>query len=119
MVFLNPVRSAIPPEARKRAYDIATAIIAGLGMWGYLDASEIQQWTSLAVSFIALVFAILYAQTTARAALYTFLVAVASIAGAYGILTESQSAGLLSVAVAVLGVAVAGSNTPKQEVPSP
>lgn len=117
MVFLDPIRSALPPEARRRAYDIATAVIAGLGMVGFIDTNAAAQWSSVAVSAIALVFAILYSASTARAAFYTLIVSVMAVLGGYGVVTENQTAALLGVAVAVLGVAVAGSNTPQVSGP--
>lgn len=116
MVFLDPVRSLIPPTARKRAYDIATAIVAGLGMWGYLDTTEVMQWTSVAVSAVALVFAVLYSTSTIRMTLYTLCGSLGVVAGSYGVLTGSQAAGIMAVAVAVLGIAVAGSEVPKAGV---
>lgn len=117
MVFLDPIRSALPPTARKRAYDIATAIIAGLGMVGVVDTTAAAQWTSVAVAAIALVFAVLYSATTARAAFYTLIASVMAVLGGYDIVTDNQTAALLGVAVAVLGVAVAGSNTPQVSGP--
>lgn len=108
--FLDPIRSAIPVEARQRWHDISTAIVGALAMWGLLGTSTVPAWTSLIVGVVTLFFAILYSESTVRVSFYTVLVAVQGVAGLYGILDDQKWAAILSVASALLGTAVAGSN---------
>lgn len=117
--FLDPIRSAIPPETRQRWYDISTAIVGALAMWGLLGTSEVPAWTSLVVGVVTLMFAVLYSESTVRVSFYTVLLAVQGVAGLYGILDNQKWAAILSVASALLGTAVAGSNTPTHRVIDP
>lgn len=114
--FLDPVRAVIPADARRRCYDVSTAVIGSLALWGIVGTSTVPAWTSLVVGAITLVFAVLYSESNVRVSIYTFLLSVQTIAGIYGIVDSQKGAAILSVASALLGVASAGSNTPKVEV---
>lgn len=108
--FLDPIRAVIPVEARQKWYDISTAIIGALAMWGLLGTYTVPAWTSLVVGVVTLLFAVLYSESTARVSFYTLLLAVQGVAGVYGILDDQKWAAVLAVASALLGTATAGSN---------
>ncbi|SNS57796.1 phage holin [Rhodococcoides kyotonense] len=115
MSVLDPVRSSIPASARQRFYDVSTAVVGALVLWGAVDGATAALWTALAVNVITLLFALLYASTTLRQAFYTVVVAASGLLGAYGIASDVQLAGVIAVVAALLGTAVAGSNTPALE----
>ncbi len=111
--FLDPMRAVIPAAARQRWYDISTAIVGALALWGIVGTSTIPAWTSLIVGVVTLFFAVLYSESTVRVSFYTLLLSVQAVAGIYGILDDQRWAAILSAASALLGTASAGSNTPK------
>lgn len=110
--ILDPIRSAIPATARQRYYDVVTAIVGALALWGYLSASNTQLWLAVGINVVTLLFAVLYATNFVRQTFYSVLAAASAVAGSYGILNDVKWAAVLSVAAALLGTAVAGSNTP-------
>ncbi|OLT33690.1 hypothetical protein BJF84_21380 [Rhodococcus sp. CUA-806] len=112
MSILDPVRSGIPASARQRFYDVSTAVVGALVLWGVLDSTTAALWTALAVNVVTLLFALLYASTTARQVFYTVVTAASGLLGAYGIASDVQLAGVVAVIAALLGTAVAGSNVP-------
>lgn len=113
--ILDPIRSAIPASARQRWYDTVTAIVGALALWGVLSASNVQLWLALAINVTTLLFALLYATGSVRQLFYVTLAAASGVAGSYGILNDVKWAAILSIAAALLGTAVAGSNTPVLE----
>lgn len=112
MSVLDPIRSGIPASARQRWYDVSTAAVGALVLWGVFDASNAPLWTALIVNVVTLIFALLYATTTVRQVFYTVVVAASGLLGAYGIVADVKLAGIGAVVAALLGTAVAGSNTP-------
>ena len=110
--ILDPIRSAIPAGARQRYYDVVTALVGALALWGYLSVSNTQLWLAVGINVVSLLFAVLYATSTVRQAFYAVLAAASAVAGSYGILNDVKWAAVLSLVAAILGTAVAGSNTP-------
>lgn len=110
--ILDPIRSAIPAAARQRYYDTVTAVVGALVLWGVLDTSNVQLWLALAINVVTLLFAVLYATAGVRQLFYVVLAAASGVAGSYGILNDVKWAAILAVVAALLGTAVAGSNTP-------
>jgi hypothetical protein len=79
---LDPVFTPARREAINRAL---SAIIIGLTATGTLTADKAALWTQLGVAGVGLLFALLYAGTSVRAALYSVIVVGSSLLAVYGI----------------------------------
>lgn len=111
MGIIERTRNFLPESARESWYRIGGALVIFFGSWGYLDGSEVQQWSALVAATVTLLFAALYSTSTVRTALYLFLVAVQGVAGLYGILDDQRWGGIVTLAAFALGVTTAAAKT--------
>jgi uncharacterized membrane protein len=110
--FLDPIRSVVPAAARERAYVVVTMIVGVLASWSLLDASLVQPVLQLVLSTLTLGFAVLYATSAWRTALYGVLLAVQALAMALHFLNDQQWTAILALAATLLGTATAAAKTP-------
>jgi hypothetical protein len=79
---LDPI---FPPSRRETIARVISAVIMGLTATGALTADKAALWTQLGVAAVGLLFALLYAGTSIRAALYSVIIVASSLLAVYGI----------------------------------
>ncbi|AKO62190.1 tail length tape measure protein [Mycobacterium phage Apizium] len=105
------LQAMIPAKARETWYRVASAAVMFLLAFGILDANEAALWAQFAVGLVTLVFALIYAYTPARVALYAFVGVVGSVLLYYGITTEETWALITAAVAQAFGIATAAAKT--------
>lgn len=103
----NRLQLLIPLRARETFYRVVAGVLAALTGFGILDDNEAMMWSQLAVGTVTALFAMLYATTSIRRALYALVGPIGAVLMAYGIVNNWKWA-VISVAVGqVFGTATA------------
>lgn len=118
VTFLDRVRAVVPENQREAVY----RFVGGLGLFlfafGVLDDMEASLWTQLGVSTVTLLFALLYATSTWRVALYAVVGPLGAVLMAYSIVTETRWGLIVAATGQALGITTAAAKT-VQRAPSP
>lgn len=101
----------IPASAREGAYRVVAAVIMGLTATGAVSADKSGLWTQLGVATVTLTWALLYAGTSFRVALYAVTGAGGALLMAYGIDQHVDWAVIIASVGQALGVASAAAKT--------
>lgn len=101
---LDPI---FPPSRRETIARAISAIIMGLTATGALTADKAALWTQLGVAAVGLLFALLYASTGVRAALYSVIVLGSSLLAVYGIAQNVDWAIILASVGQAFGITTA------------
>lgn len=101
------VDGIVPASARETLYRVVAAVVTALTATGTLAADKAYLWTQLGVSTVTLLFALLYAGTSIRTALYTVAAAGGALVLAYGILKGVDWAIIVGSVGQALGVVTA------------
>nr|YP_009950068.1 tail length tape measure protein [Mycobacterium phage Serendipitous]AYB70558.1 hypothetical protein SEA_SERENDIPITOUS_16 [Mycobacterium phage Serendipitous] len=101
----------IPASWREGWYRIASGGVMFLLAFGLLDANEAALWTQFGVGLVTLIFALIYAYTPARVALYAFLGVGGSVLLYYGIVTDVRWALITAAVAQAFGIATAAAKT--------
>lgn len=101
----------IPASARETAYRVVAAVIMGLTATGITDPDKATMWSQLGVATVTLLWALLYAGTSIRAALYAVTGAGGALLMAYGLAKGVDWAVIVASVGQALGVASAAAKT--------
>ncbi|MBV9871731.1 MAG: hypothetical protein JO214_14015 [Frankiaceae bacterium] len=101
------LQGLIPPTARETYQRIVAGVLTFLTGYQVLDADKAALWSQLALGTISALFALLYATSTARVALYALVGPVGGVLMAYGIISDVKWAVLVASIGQVFGVATA------------
>lgn len=94
----NRLQLLIPLRSRETFYRVVAGVLAALSGFGILDDNEALLWSQLAVGTVTALFAMLYATTTLRRALYALVGPIGALLMAYGIVNDIKWA-IIAVAV--------------------
>lgn len=97
----------LPASGREVAYRVVSAVIMALTATGLTSADKAGLWSQLGVATVTLLYALLYAGTGLRAALYAVVGAGSAVLLAYGIAQHVNWAVIVAAAGQALGVATA------------
>jgi hypothetical protein len=101
----------IPASVREAYYRVAAAGLTLLFAFGVLDANEQALWGQFAVGLITLVFALVYATTPLRVALYAILGPLGAVLLYYGIVNDIRWALITAAVGQAFGIATAAAKT--------
>lgn len=108
---LDRLRLMFPATERESLYRGVSAFIILLFAFGVLDENEAALWTQLAVSVVTCLFALLYATSTWRVALYLVVGPLGAVLMGYGIVTDTRWALIVAAVGQALGVSTAAAKT--------
>ncbi|UBF41619.1 membrane protein [Gordonia phage CaiB] len=112
---LDKIRAVIPEGRREDFYRVVTAVATGLLAFGFLDDQKAALWTQLGLALVTTLFALLYATSQWRVALYSITGPVGAVLMGYGIVSDTRWA-LIAAAVAQLfGMATAAAKTVQKD----
>lgn len=97
----------LTPSRREAAQRLVSAVVAGLAATGVLTADKAALWAQLGTGTVALLFALLFAGTGIRAALYSVIVLVFGLVQAYGIANGIDWATIMGVVAYAFGITTA------------
>lgn len=101
----------IPPTWREAGYRVVSGVLTFLTGYGILDGNNAVLWSQLAIGTITSLFALLYATSSARAALYAIVGPLGAVLMAYGIIQDEKMAVISAALAQVFGIATAAAKT--------
>lgn len=101
----------LSPGVRDQLYRTLAGALTFLSGWGILDDQNAVLWSQLGVGTIGSLFAMLYATSTARQALYALVGPLGAVLMAYGIIQDTKWAIIVASLGQVFGMATAASKT--------
>ncbi|OMB79310.1 hypothetical protein A5743_14355 [Mycolicibacterium conceptionense] len=109
--MLGRIRAWVKPEWREPGYRVAGAAIMMLFALGVLKQEEAALWTQLVVSVITSLFALLFATSTWRAALYLIVGPLGGVLMWYGIVNAATWAVIAAAVAQAFGITTAAAKT--------
>lgn len=97
----------LPPSRREALQRGVSALVAALLATGVLTADKAALWAQLGAGTVALLFALLFAGTSVRAALYLVIVLVFGLVQAYGIANGVDWATITGAVAYAFGITTA------------
>lgn len=101
------LQGLIPPSYREAFQRAVAGVLTFLTGYQVLDADRAALWSQLALGTIASLFALLYATSTVRVALYSLVGPLGAVLMAYGIVQDEKWAVLVASIGQVFGTATA------------
>lgn len=105
--MLTKLRALVPARYREIGYRVSNTLTIVLLVGGYVTSTEAALWSGLVTGVITLVFALLHATSTWRAAIYVFTGPLGSVLLAYGVVDDVKWAFIVSAAGYALGITTA------------
>jgi hypothetical protein len=105
--LVNWLRELIPQSSREMAYRIASTLAAFLLALGLTTADRAALWGQFAIGVVTTLFALLYATTPWRVALYGLVAPAGALLLAYGLVTNTVWALIAGAAGQFFGVTTA------------
>ncbi|WP_443677893.1 phage holin [Mycolicibacterium fortuitum] len=109
--ILGRIRARVKPEWREPSYRVAGAVIMMLFALGVLKREEAALWTQLVVALITCLFALLFATSTWRAALYLIVGPLGAVLMWYGIVNSETWAVIAAAVAQAFGITTAAAKT--------
>jgi hypothetical protein len=101
----------IPPTWREAGYRVISGVLTFLTGYGILDGNNAVLWSQLGIGTVTSLFALLYATSSARAALYAIVGPLGGVLMAYGIIQDEKMAVISAALAQVFGIATAAAKT--------
>lgn len=111
------LQALFPPHLREVGYRLSAALTTLLFAYGILDASTQAIWAQLGVGLVTLVFALVYAETPVRIALYTITGPLGAALLYYGIVTDVRWALITAAVAQAFGIVTAAAKTVNTDGP--
>lgn len=105
------LQTILPAPLRETFYRFSGALTLLLFAFGILDASTQALWGQLGVGLVTLVFALVYATTPARVALYAVTGPIGAVLLYYGIVTDVRWALITAAVAQAFGIVTAAAKT--------
>lgn len=105
------LQAHIPAAWREWGYRAASGAVMFLLAFGVLDVNSAALWTQFGVGLVTLIFALIYAYTPVRVALYAFLGIGGSVLMYYGIVSDVRWALITAAVAQAFGIATAAAKT--------
>lgn len=105
------LQALVPQRAREAYYRFAGGAVMFLMAIGLLDTAEASLWTQLVVGTVTLVFALLYATTPWRVALYAITGPLGGVLMYYGIVNDTKWALITASVAQAFGITTAAAKT--------
>ena len=102
----------IPAEVRGKLHAVAGAIMALVGVYGWINESQIAAIGFALVALLDLILVLYYTTDLWRKALYPLLYASGGVLVVFAIMSQAEVGAILGVALAVLGSQTASTYTP-------
>jgi len=101
------LQGIVKPQYREMAQRVIAGVLTLLTGYQVLDADKAALWSQLVLGTVGAVFALLYATSTARVALYALVGPLGAVLMAYGIVSDVKWAVLVASVGQVFGSATA------------
>jgi hypothetical protein len=101
----------IPQRYREAGYRVVAGLGTFLLAFGVLSSQEAALWTNLGVSTVTSLFAMLYATTAPRLALYALVGPVGGVLQSYGLVSDSKWLIIVTAAGQLFGITTAAAKT--------
>jgi len=115
--LVDRLRRLVPERAREAWYRAATGGVMLLFALGVLDADGAAVWVQFALGTVTLAFALLYATTRWRMALYAVTGPLGGVLGYYGLVTDTKWALITAAVAQAFGIATAAAKTVQYPMP--
>lgn len=111
--YLDPV---FTPSLREKIARAASAVIIGLSTTGTMTSDKAALWSQLGLSVLAMMLALIYADSNVRARIYGVVAIGGSVLGAYGIANGVAWAVIIASMSQAFGITTAAA---KAQIPEP
>lgn len=108
---IDRIRAVVKPEWREGGYRVVVAAITMLFALGMLEQEEAALWTQLGISVITTLFALVFATSKWRAALYMLVGPIGGLLMWYGIVNDETWALITAAVAQAFGVTTAAAKT--------
>ena len=113
--LLDRLQQLLPASSRETLYRIVAGVVMFLTGYGVIDGHQGALWSQLAVATITCLFALLYSTSDARAALYLVVGPLGAVLMAYGLISDTSWAVIVSSVGQILGVTTAAAKAVEVE----
>lgn len=105
------LQTRIPASWREGWYRVASGLVMFLFAFGLLTADAVTLWIQMAVATVTLLFALLYATSAWRVALYAIVAPVGSVLLFYGVVDDVRWAVISAAVAQIFGITTAAAKT--------